>query len=180
MPTRDSLTPEEYSTYYSRYITLVPSHLHLLTVLDDSHVMLYDWLKHVTARQGELYRYAPEKWTVVQAMQHVIDTERIFCYRALRFARADDTALQGFDQDAFAKTAGADTRALADLREEFDVVRASTRHLFKSFTETELSRRGQMSGYEHSVRAIGFIIAGHTFHHKQVFEERYGEAQGFC
>jgi len=161
------------------YVNLVPADIHLLTALDDSHVDMYEWLKHVTAVEGARYTYAAGKWTVAQTVQHLIDSERVFNYRALRFARADATPLSGFDQDAFVAAVGQVGRPLAELREEFDTIRASTRALFKSFDDEAMDRAGLMGGHNTTVRGLGFGIAGHTWHHLHIFREHYGQAQKF-
>ena len=104
---------------------------------------------------------------------HVADTERVFAYRALRFARADTTPLPGFDQDGFVAAAGFDRRSLADLAEEFAGVRKATLKLLGSFDEAALDRVGMASGHPMSVRAAAWVIAGHERHHVRVLRERY-------
>ena len=106
-------------------------------------------------------------------VQHVIDTERVFCYRALCFARNDITALPGFDQDLFVANDNANTRNWEDLLAEMRVVRQSTILLFNSFTDEALLRIGSGSGKNMSVRAIGFLCSGHQIHHLNVLKERY-------
>ena len=175
--TRSALAPTEYADYYAGYLSAVPEDLQLATVLEESVGELTEWLKHVNSREGELYAYAPGKWTVVQSLQHIIDTERIFSYRALCFARGESQPLPGFDQNEYAAVAGPDNRPLSDLFEELELVRASTRYLFKGMTDEELLKTGSMSGYVHSVRAIGFIIAGHSYHHARIYRDFYGKAQ---
>ena len=117
--------------------------------------------------------YAPGKWTVNAIIQHIIDTERIMSYRALRFARDDKTALPGFDEDLFGNTANADKRQLDDLLGEFQLARQSTMALFNSFDNEMLLRTGICFNKTVSVIAIGFILAGHPLHHAHVIEERY-------
>ncbi len=169
------LHPDEYFAYYATYLNKVPEGLSIEEALDDSVDRLSAWLAKVP--QGEAdYAYAEGKWTIAQALQHVIDTERVFGYRALTFARGSAGPLPGFDQDAFVATLGAVTRTLEALVDELELVRAGTQRLFESFDEAALLRRGTMSGHVHSVRAVGYIIAGHCYHHAEVFEERYGRA----
>jgi len=117
--------------------------------------------------------YAPGKWTVRDVLQHVIDAERIFAYRALRFARRDATILPPFDENEYAVTAGANQRSLHELTDEFFALRASTIALFQSFDTTMLQQEGQTSSGSISVLALGFAIAGHLLHHTAIFEERY-------
>ncbi len=117
--------------------------------------------------------YASGKWTVRDVIQHLTDSERVFAYRALRFARHDQTALPGFDQDVFAEFSGANTRPLEQVLREARLVRESSIELFKSFDRTALTRSGVMSGTALPVAAIGFIIVGHQLHHFDIFEKRY-------
>jgi len=117
--------------------------------------------------------YAPGKWTVKDIVQHLIDAERIFAYRSLRFARNDKTLLPGFEQNDYAVTAEASHRKLDDLLEEYYAVRDTTIRLFKSFTDEMLLREGQTASGNITAAGIGFAIAGHTKHHIEVLKERY-------
>lgn len=117
--------------------------------------------------------YADGKWTVRDILQHLIDSERIFQYRALRIARNDDTALPGFEENEYVPEAKGDTRSIDELLNEFESVRNSGIILFDSFDETMLQRKGICSEKEISVLAIGFSIAGHTLHHFNVIKEKY-------
>ncbi len=117
--------------------------------------------------------YAPGKWTVKDMIQHIIDAERIFSYRALRFARHDKTPLPSFEENEYAVTAQASDRELNDLLDEFYVVRDSTILLFKSFTDEMLMREGTMASGNISVLGLGFVIAGHAIHHAGILKERY-------
>ena len=119
------------------------------------------------------YRYAEGKWTIKDILQHLIDAERIFAYRALRFARNDKTKLAGFNENSFVENVVANSRSIMDLLTELAVVRQATLSLFKSFSNEVLMRVGIASDNEISVRAIGFIIIGHQKHHQKVFLERY-------
>lgn len=121
---------------------------------------------------GDL-RYAPGKWTVKDILQHVIDTERIMSYRALRFARNDQTALPGYDEELFGQTALGARRAIADLYEEYALVRQSTIALFTSFDEEMLLRSGVCFNQTISVLALGFVLVGHATHHANIIRERY-------
>jgi len=117
--------------------------------------------------------YAPGKWTVRDILQHLTDSERVFTYRALRFARHDHTALPGYDENMFAEYAGANNRPLEAVLAELRSVRESSRLLFESFDETALRRSGVMFQAELPVLAIGFILIGHQNHHLRILEERY-------
>ena len=117
--------------------------------------------------------YAPGKWTVKDIIQHIIDAERIFAYRALRIARYDKTPLPGFEENVYALHTTASSRTLDDLLHEFYSVRAANIILFKSFNDDMLQNEGISSGNPVSVLALGFTIAGHTIHHVNVLRERY-------
>lgn len=121
---------------------------------------------------GDL-RYAPDKWTVKDIIQHVIDTERIMGYRALRFARNDQTALPGYDEELFGRYANATRRTIADLYAEYAVVRQSSIALFSSFDEEMLLRSGVCFKQTISVLALGFVLVGHATHHANIIRERY-------
>jgi hypothetical protein len=120
------------------------------------------------------YAYGPDKWTIKQMFQHVIDTERIFAYRALSIARKEPSTLLGFDENEYAKNATATNRNWKDMLIEWRVVRQSTNLLFASFTEDQIKAMGTASGHPVSVNALGFIIFGHALHHLHVLKERYG------
>lgn len=119
------------------------------------------------------FRYAPGKWTVKEVIQHMIDAERIFCYRALCFARKDTTPLPGFDENEYAITSMADTRNWDDLRLEFLALRKASEWLFRSFNENQLMSSGISNNSSIYVLGIGYIIVGHVAHHIQIIKERY-------
>ncbi len=117
--------------------------------------------------------YAPGKWTTRDLFQHMTDTERVFAYRALRFARNDKTDLPGFDENLFAEYSGATRHSLADILAELHCVRQSSILLFNSFDEEALRRTGVMFKKELPVLAVGFTLVGHQNHHIRILEERY-------
>lgn len=119
------------------------------------------------------FAYAEGKWTIKQVFQHIIDTERIMAYRALRFSRNDSTILPGFDENSFAENAPVTHRTLEDILTELKLVRASSLALFNSFTDELMQRKGIMFNSEMSVLAVGFTIIGHQIHHLNVVKERY-------
>jgi uncharacterized damage-inducible protein DinB len=119
------------------------------------------------------YRYADGKWTVKEVLQHIIDGERIFAYRALCFARKDATPLPGFEENDYAANSKAGQRKWKDLVNEFHAVRQSTELLFSSFDDEQLESNGNASGKSNYVSGIGFIIAGHANHHIKVIKEKY-------
>lgn len=119
------------------------------------------------------YAYGEDKWTVKQVLQHLIDTERVFVYRALCFARMQAAPLPGMDENAFAQHANMDQRSLAQIKEDLIALRKSTNLFLQSLTESDLKRKGNASGNDLSVNALVYIIFGHLIHHKKILEERY-------
>ena len=165
-------TSAEYLPYANTYVQLVPEGQDALQQLRSQSAELKAVLANLTDEQA-LFRYAPGKWSIKESLVHVIDTERIFAYRALRISRGDQTPLPGFEQDNYVPNSGADTRALADIWHEYDTVRAATLSLFDSFTPDTYERTGMASGGALSVRALAHIIPGHEAHHIRLFHERY-------
>lgn len=163
--------PSEYADYYGNYIAKVPG-TDVLSVLESQRLQMVQLFAGRSERDGS-FRYAPEKWTVKEVLGHINDTERIFTYRALRFARGDRTELPGFEQDDYVRSAGFGARRLADLAEEFGAVRSGSIALFRSFGEEVWDRRGVANEKEVTVRALAFITAGHQMHHRIILEERY-------
>jgi hypothetical protein len=161
----------EYLPYYSRYIDRVPEGDILSTLsqqIGETLALLRELPESVAT-----YRYAPDKWSVNQMVGHVIDTEKIFAYRALRFARADTAPLAGFEQDDYVRNSTFDLYPLADLASELEAVRQSTLYFFRHIDEEAWGRRGVASNAEVSVRAVAYIIAGHELHHREVLRTRY-------
>jgi hypothetical protein len=130
-------------------------------------------LVHVIPDARADFAYAPGKWTVKELLCHMMDAERIFCYRALRFARNDKTPLSGFEENDYAPQANASGRSLQKIASELSHLRACTIDLFESFTPEMLTRKGTANKNELSVIAIGFIIPGHETHHRKILQERY-------
>jgi DinB superfamily len=161
----------EYAQYYERYISLVPDGEIVVTLGKQIEGTL-GLIRGLSAAQGDL-RYAPGKWSVKEVIGHLIDAERIFAYRALRFARSDATPLPGFDENSFVDNAGFGSRALADLAEEFEHTRKSNICLFKSLDGDPSLRRGVANDNKISVRAVAYIIAGHELHHMGILRSRY-------
>ena len=162
--------PVAYPAYYHNYIKAVPEDDLVLALQNNKKVLDPLILELIT--KGN-YRYADGKWTVKEVLMHIIDAERIFAYRALSFARADKTALPGFDEDAYVPYYNAEKRPLQHIYGEFKAVRESSIFLFQSFNEEALQRSGVANGNTVSVVSLGFIIAGHAQHHFNVLKERY-------
>jgi uncharacterized damage-inducible protein DinB len=167
-------TANEHAPYYSTYVDRVPDRP-ILDVLRSAPSELAAVLSTVDP-QDEGFAYAPGKWSFRQALGHVVDAERVFSFRALHIARGDGADLPGMDQNLWAEASAAGDRPLADLLAEFAGLRDANTRLFASFDEPTLDRRGLASGFEFTVRALVFIIAGHEIHHRAVFAERYLEA----
>lgn len=157
--------------FYKKYVEIV-EHKQLIDALErNMHTMLSFW-GHL-APEKEDHRYAPNKWSPKEILGHLIDTERIMAYRALRFARNDQSELPGFEQDDYVLNGDASQRTLANLITEFMFVRQSSIALFKTFDEAIFQRSGVASQAIMSVGALGFIIVGHGLHHIKVLEEKY-------
>lgn len=162
--------PDEYRTYGGIYVGLVPDDGQVLQHLRANLKVIED-LAYPADRLTT--PHAPGEWTIQDILVHVVDTERVFAYRALRFARGDTTELPGYDPDAFAAASGANQRTLPDILEEYRAVRLATLALFNSFDEQAFSRFGVASGNRVSVRAIAYFIAGHELHHIHSIRENY-------
>lgn len=162
--------PDTYPAYYQTYIGAVPEN-DLLEALQNNKKALDPLVLELMTKGN--YRYAEGKWTVKEVLMHLVDTERIFAYRALTFARADNNALPGFDENEYAKHYNADKRTLQHIYGEFKAVRDATALLFQSFDEEMLQRSGTANGKAISVTALGYAIAGHANHHFNVLKERY-------
>lgn len=119
------------------------------------------------------HAYALGKWTLAEVLVHILDTERVFQYRALRFARRDRTDLPGFDQNAYVPNSKAAKRKLPDIKAEFSAIRDSSILLFQSLDREDLSQMGMANGLSMGVAAMGFIICGHQAHHQKIIRERY-------
>jgi hypothetical protein len=163
----------EYAPYYAQYIESVEKNGK--TIIDNLELSqnVFNKTFDNLSVDKQNYAYAEGKWTVKELIQHIIDTERVFCYRALCFARKDTTSLPGFDEDLFVKNADINTRDFENLITEMKVVRAGTLLLYKSFSEEALLRMGIGSGNKMSVRALGYLFSGHQLHHLNIVKERY-------
>ena len=161
----------EYAPYYETYIKLVPEGdiLDTLTRQRDATLQL---LAGISGERAS-HRYAPGKWSIKEVVGHLIDTERIFAYRALRFARNDGAALSGFEQDDYVRYANFGDRALGDLAAEFQHVRSANLLFFGGLDGKMMRRRGVANGVEFSVRSIAYILAGHERHHTTIIREWY-------
>lgn len=163
--------PQEYGEFYHRYISLVPED-DLSLSFDNQTTATLQFLEGIPESKLN-YAYAPGKWTVKQVLQHLSDAERIFVYRALRFARKDSTPLASFEENDYADVARVDHLNWKDMLEEFRLIRRASKHFFRALNEEEMSRFGKASGVNITVRSLGFITIGHAMHHQNVLKERY-------
>ena len=169
----NNLSSAEAAPFYQKYIDLVAENCSLDGALLDGLTDFSNLANTITNLHKEKFKYLPEKWTVQELLLHLIDAERVFCYRALCISRNDKTHFPGFDEDYYVANSDANNRSFDSLVAEFLVVRQSTIALFKNLSQNQLLLIGTASNSQISVRAIGFIIAGHFKHHVQVLQERY-------
>jgi len=163
----------EYDAYYNRYISLVPdgNFLDLLGVQTHETRDFFEKLSEERAN----YRYAPDKWRIKEILGHIMDSERVFAYRALCIARGEQQPLPGFDQNDYARTANYDSIPIAKVVQHYTALRVSTFLLMEQLSDEAMGRMGVASQKPISVRALAYIIAGHERHHMKVITERYGE-----
>lgn len=170
--TVQDLQQTEYNEYYSRYINKVSKDTSLIKGFEDDRKMVVDFFSSVPENKLE-YRYQPEKWTIKELLQHIIDTERIFIYRFLRISRNDKTALAGFDQDIYIDPSMANNKSLEELINEFNSTRSYSINLIESISDENLKNIGTASDSTISARACAFILLGHSVWHIEVIKERY-------
>jgi hypothetical protein len=165
------LNLENIPPFYKNYVKQIDEPDVLQALRISGHRMLE--LIHSIPVGKEDHAYAPGKWTIRELLCHIMDAERIFCYRALRFARNDKTPLSGFEENDYAPQANASSRSLQKIANEMSHLRSATIDLFESFTPEMLNRKGTANKTEISVIALGFIISGHETHHRKILVERY-------
>jgi len=157
--------------FYHNYVNHVPQD-ELIDAFNTETPVFIHFLENIPPDKYD-YRYADNKWTIKEVLQHIIDAERVFAYRALRFARKDPTSLPGFDENLFADNAKASARNWNDLVEEFKTVRMASEYLFVSFDGDQLDAAGTANNNSIYVLAIGYVVIGHSIHHMNVIKERY-------
>ncbi|MBX7151766.1 DinB family protein [bacterium] len=162
----------DYNDYFKRYIDRIPPESDLLQLLESDFRETEKFILSLSEEQLN-HRYAPDKWSIKEIINHLTDGERVFAYRAMRISRKDQTVLPGFDENLYVPNAKASARSISSLISEFSAVRRATIELFKNFDSEMLAQTGTASNYKISVRALGFIIAGHELHHMNVIKERY-------
>ncbi|MBK9227220.1 MAG: DinB family protein [Ignavibacteria bacterium] len=158
-------------SYYLNYTKLAEGN-DLIKTLDESNSITLDLLKNIPVSKED-YAYAAGKWSIKQVMSHIIDSERVFAYRALRFSRRDATVLPGFEENDYAENANVSGRNLDDIKNEYLAVRDSTIQLYRYMTTDMLDFKGFANEVSVTARAIGWIIAGHNVHHCNVIKDRY-------
>lgn len=163
--------PSEYAPYYHRYVSLVPAG-NLLETLEQQCEKTRFLLANLDENEGDT-RYAPGKWTVKEVLGHIIDTERVMAYRALRISRNDPTPLPGFDQEIFIANGPYAGCELTSLLEEFHAVRRSSILLFNHLQPEAWDRAGNCDGKPVTVCALAHIIAGHEIYHRRILKDKY-------
>lgn len=165
------LLENEYAGHFGTYIKEAGEG----DLIEELEISLHEFIRFVQNIPMDKfdYRYAPGKWTIKDIIQHIMDSERIFAYRALRFSRNDQTPLPSFEENDYADNTNSNGRSIQELLTELSALRHSNLLFYKSLAEEQLKLIGTASGNKISVRALGFVIIGHQRHHQKVFEERY-------
>jgi uncharacterized damage-inducible protein DinB len=161
----------EHSAYAARYVNSVPEGADVMELLEANQTYTYNLFSNMDEQQA-MYAYAPGKWTLKQLLGHMIDTERVFTFRAFVFSR-EDVSLPGFDQEVYVNNTDFNGRSIQSLSAEFRTVRESTLYLFGSFSGDQLLRQGTASGDPVTVRALVHITAGHEIYHLNLIKEQY-------
>ena len=162
---------EETLPYYHRYIARVQDG-NIVNILKENHQATQEFIQSIPTEKAN-YRYADGKWSIKEVFLHMVDVERVMCYRVLRFARNDKTDLPGFDENTYAPNSNAENRTLENIAAEFQAVRSATIAMFQHFDEATLDRTGTANNGSCSVRGLAYIIAGHELHHRAILKERY-------
>ena len=163
--------PEDVDEYYRRYVDLVPNGDIVMTLAvtwTETKALLRE-LDEATA----MYRYQFGKWSIKEILVHLMDAERIFVHRALRFARGDETELSGFDEESYSPLSGADARPLVEIIEEFQWMRGAHLRFWRGLPSEAWERSGVANGSPLKVLAVPWILAGHEMHHRKIIQERY-------
>ncbi len=163
--------PDEFGEFYEDYINLVDE-LNVIQSLIQQGQRVYTFIRQLSADKAK-HRYADDKWSVKEIIGHLVDTERIMAYRALCISRGEQTALPGYDHEAYVEQGNFDQRSLQNLSVEYDALRNANISMFSSFTKDQMLRKGTANGVTISVRALAFIIAGHEKHHLTVLKDKY-------
>ena len=164
-------SPSTHPSHFQQYIDLVPDE-DLMAAFRHQSLILTKFLYSINEEKST-HSYAPGKWTIKELVQHMIDAERIFAYRALCFARKETISLPSFDENIYAANSNANLRHWKDLADEFLIVRKSTELLFNSFTDDALNNSGVANNNPATALSMGFTVLGHVYHHINILKERY-------
>lgn len=161
----------EYAHYYAGYVANVPKQ----NIIDTLNSQMHEFYTFINSIPGDkaFHAYAEGKWTVKQVIGHIIETERVFAYRALAFSRRDKNPLPAMNEKDYIKYSNYNSRTISNLANEYLAVRISNIHLFQNMTKEMISLKGTASGVEFTVRSLPFIIAGHERHHINMIKEKY-------
>lgn len=166
-----NLVPGTYPAFMNGYLRLAAAGT-IAEAVEKYSAGISAFFKNIPAEKID-FRYAPDKWNIKEMLQHIIDTERIFAYRALRIARHDKTPLPGFDEKTYTAAANVSQRSWENLLPEFDAVRKSTDLLLLSFTKEQLQQSGITNNEPNTAEAISYSVYGHILHHINILKERY-------
>ena len=166
------LQKSEYPVYFTPYVEVLDEELDLLENLEAS-LELFEEILYEVAEEKYEFKYQEGKWTIKEVVQHLIDVERVFVYRSLRFSRKDTTPVMGFDENSYVSNYEINKRDFNTLLDEFCLLRRSTILMFQDFDSETLDLKGSVEGNLISLRALGFICSGHVLHHLKIIKERY-------
>jgi uncharacterized damage-inducible protein DinB len=164
--------PHEYSPFAANYVKLASEYENVIELLRSLKDSTHQFLVNLPVEKAE-HSYAPGKWTIKQLVGHMIDTERIFAYRAFCISRGEKQVMPGFEQDDYVNAAESNSRTLQSLAEEFKSVRQSNLYFIDTLTDEQISNVGNVSDYHPTVRALLYMMAGHELYHLQIIRERY-------
>lgn len=167
----NDISDEEFGPFYKGYVDKCRGE-NLFDQLDSGKAEVVALVSQLSDKEAQ-FSYEPKKWSIKETLGHMTDTERILGFRALVFARGEVQQLAGFDQDQYVKLANFNDQSIADLLSQYETVRKATCQLFESFAPDVLLNRGTASGSPFTVRALGYIIAGHELHHLEILKTRY-------
>ncbi len=169
---KSALQSDEFKEFYGTYLSTLGDDVELMETLIGGKDSFVQFIESIP-KEKLAYVYLENKWTVAEVLEHIIDTERVFQYRAFRFSRNDKTPLPGFEQDDYVLQSNANKRSKEDLLNEYLNVRKASISLFNYLDREKLLRTGTASGIQWSVAGLGFVICGHQEHHRRILEERY-------
>ncbi len=169
---RTDISPSEYDVYYKRYLDKLSEDTELKIGFKSGKKEVIDFFRKIPEDKLD-YRYQPEKWSIKEVLQHLIDTERIFIYRCFRIARRDETPLTGFDQNTYIEPSGASEKSIDQLLYEYEINRNNSINLLLSLSDEDLAFVGNSNGSPMSARVAAFTILGHDIWHMEVIKEKY-------